>query len=327
MADLQSASFAAAFGTLKDTPNAATFLRRCPDPRSPPISPPPIALVFPKFKEDAPDIQALAEYLWLQAINYVIPLRKRRHAAKSASSSTTAGDLSLAQRLSREAKRAFIEFTNKNPSRASEVGELLAYILALEHLNATQVASKLALKTNSNMPVHGLDGIHASFESGIMTLYFLEAKLALSANSGVKEYVKSVAGFGTSRKQYLLEYEILSDLGNLDALPSAEKEKALEYLDIYGSKKGKRLERAVGVICHTEKKSYGSKLAKSSITTPDQHEAHFETEYSKLFEHHHHLVANRLAKAGVDPNDCLVFFLAFPDIADLRSKFYEVMSG
>lgn len=322
----KSKSFAEAFGALKEMPKAGNFLAACDSPSSLNSSPA-TTLVFPRFREASPDMEAFAEYLWLQAANYVIPLRKRKQANINAAGSSTGGDMSMATRLLKETKRAFIEYKKKYPQRASEVGELLAYVIALEYLEAAQVASKMALKTNANMPVHGLDGIHASFENGIMTLYFLESKLSASANAGVREYAESVAGFGTRLKQYLLEYEILSDLGNLDALSAADKKTALEYLDVYGAKKSQRLERSVGVICYTEKKHFNNKLMKGKSTAPADHENYFKSSYSAEFVHHQNAAITHLKSYGVDVSDCEVFFVAVPDVNELRKLFYEVMDA
>ena len=212
-------------------------------------------------------MQALVELLD-QAINYVIPLRKRLRAQATTASSNTGGDLSPSVRLLRETKRRFIEYREKYPHRAAKSANFLEYLLGLEYLRAAQVASKMALKTSGNMPVHGLDGIHARFANGVMTLYFLESKLAATANGGASEYAESVAGFGSNNKQYLLEYEIISDLSNLDALDPGDRETALQYLDVYGDKKSQRIERSVGVICYTETKHFAVKLAKSNSLAP-----------------------------------------------------------
>ena len=182
---------------------------------------PHIVILFPRFREDEPDIETLTEFFWLQAVNYVIPLRLRQRAKEEMANSPTGGDLSSANRLVQRTRKTFIEFNERYPYRASEVGELLAYLIALRYLDAIQIASKMALKTNSNMPVHGLDGIHARFSGGIMTLYFLESKLAKSVDSGAEDYAKSVKGFGDNRKQYLLEYEIVADLSNFECTARA----------------------------------------------------------------------------------------------------------
>jgi hypothetical protein len=312
--------------SLLDVPPLETFIKSCGE--NPPSGElPHIAILFPGFREDEPDIQALAEFLWLQAVNYVIPLRLRQRAKEEAASSPTGADLSSAARLVQRTRKTFIDFNEKHPYRASEVGELLAYLIALKYLDAIQLASKMALKTNSNMPVHGLDGIHVRFCEGLMTLYFLESKLAKSAYSGVQDYAESVKGFGDNRKQYLLEYEIIADLSNLSALSEQDKNTALEYLDVYGPKKSHRIERSIGVICYTDQALYATTLPKSDGTPPIEHEAALAERLSKVYTSHRELVSKALSKKQVDQSVCKVFFIAFPDVNALREGFNKVMNG
>lgn len=319
--DLQSA-----LETLSETPPLDQFLAACIE-APPSETHPPILLLYPRFHEDEPDIDAFVEFLWLQAVNYVVPLRLRRRANEATTASSSGGDLSSSARLLQRTKRAFLEFNQKYPHRSSEVGELLAYLIALRHLDAVQICSKMALKTNSNMPVHGLDGVHAKFSDGVMTLYFLESKLAKTAKSGSEDYAESTGGFGASRKQYLLEYEILADLSNLSALSDVDQEAALEYLDVYGKKKSARLERSIGIICFTDEPLFSEKLPKSDTTTPVQHEAALSSRLvARYADIRKDLVAN-LSKHGVDASSCRVFYIAVPDVNKLREKFYEVMNG
>ncbi|MES2490663.1 MAG: DUF1837 domain-containing protein [Pseudomonadota bacterium] len=314
---------ALALDSLKDVPDVDTFIARCPGP--PDLGDPPTILLYPRFKEDAPDISAFAEWLWINAINYAIPLRKRKLAQQTAGAGPSGADLASTARLYLEAKRAFLNFNKAYPSRASEVGELIAYLVALRFLNAGQLASKMALKTNTNMPIHGLDGVHASFENGVMTLYFLESKLAKTAASGAKEYAESVKGFGNSRKQYLVEYEILSDLGNLQALSDEQKLLAMEYLDIYGKKKSQRIERSIGVICFTEGNHYSNKLQKNKATPPAAHEKNFSSIYEADHARHLAAVKKYLDEKDVKSDECEVFFVAVPDVNVLRELFQEHM--
>jgi len=288
---------------------------------------PHIVILFPRFREDEPDIETLTEFFWLQAVNYVIPLRLRQRAKEEMANSPTGGDLSSANRLVQRTRKTFIEFNERYPYRASEVGELLAYLIALRYLDAIQIASKMALKTNSNMPVHGLDGIHARFSGGIMTLYFLESKLAKSVDSGAEDYAKSVKGFGDNRKQYLLEYEIVADLSNLSALPEQDRDAALEYLDVYGPKKSQRIERSIGIICYTDQVLYAEKLPKNDKTPPSTHESVLADRLSKDYASHRELLSKVLSKNGIDNSVCKVFFVAFPDVNVLRETFYKVMNG
>ena len=111
---------------LLEAPPLDIHIKACEE--SPPSEKlPQIVILFPRFREAEPDIQALAEFLWLQAVNYVIPLRLRQRAREEMASSATGGDLSFASQLVRRTRNTFIEFNKKYPQRASEVGELLAY--------------------------------------------------------------------------------------------------------------------------------------------------------------------------------------------------------
>jgi hypothetical protein len=160
-----------------------------------------------------------------------------------------------------------------------------------------------------------------------MHLYFLESKLAKSADSGAKEYAESVKNFGSSRKQYLLEYDIITDLSNLTALPEQEMAAALEYLDVYGPKKSQRIERSIGIICYTDRELYAKKLAKNDGMPPAVHESAFGSMLSSDYASLRELLSKALSKFGVDASACKVFFIAFPDVDVFRNKFNEVMNG
>ncbi|WP_122234929.1 MULTISPECIES: HamA C-terminal domain-containing protein, partial [Pseudomonas syringae group] len=122
---------------------------------------PKLALLHVRFQEDIPNTLSLADFLSSQAVNYALS-RRRRDAYMAQLASGKNGDLSFTSQIHKAVKNAFIQFRKEYPSRASEVGEVLAYCIAVHHLNAAQLVAKMSLKTSTNMPVHGLDGIHAS---------------------------------------------------------------------------------------------------------------------------------------------------------------------
>src|SRR5256885_12132715 len=102
----------------------------------------------------------------------------------------------------------------------------------------------MSLKTNNNMPVHGLDGIHATVEGGWLVIYFLESKLNKTANGGAADFAESGADFTSNKKQYRREYSIVRDLGKLDTLDEESRKVALRYLD----RKSTRLDSSHPVI-------------------------------------------------------------------------------
>lgn len=280
------------------------------------------ALLHTIFNEDKPQIDALARFLWKQSVNYA--LSRRRRVAFLKILQTSSADLSAAADIIQVVRNVFIEFRKQYPSRASEVGEVLAYCIALHHLKAAQVAAKMSLKTSPNMPVHGLDGIHAIFENDALTVYFLESKLSQSANDGVREYAESVAGFLKDEKQYLREYELVGELGNLDSLEGDARELMLQHFDVVGKPNIHRRERSVGVICYSEKKHFANTIPVSDGPI-DAHEKHFAGNYAQERTHHQQAALKHLQAQGADPNKCIVFFVAVPDVDALREKFYAAM--
>lgn len=280
-------------------------------------------LIHVKLAENNPNLLALARFLWEQAMNYALS-RRRRAALREQISKLPPGDVSALAAPVNAVRDAFLEFNEKYPHRSSEVGEVLAYCIALHHLEAAQVAAKMSLKTNANMPVHGLDGIHAKVEGDSMVVYFLESKLSQSANDGAKEYAGSIADFLTGTKQYLMEYSIVGDLGNLDTLQGAEREVALRFFDVMGHPDAPRKERSVGVICYAEN-LFGKLPAVADGQAAGFHEKYFSEAYAKLLAHHQAVAGKHLADKKVDPNKCVVFFVAVSDTERLRELFYEQM--
>jgi len=285
---------------------------------------PATTLMHVGFKENLGNTLALADFLWNQALNYALT-RRRREQIRARLESAPPGDISAIAAPVNAARDAFIEFHKDYPSRASEIGEVLAYCIAVNELGAAQVAAKMSLKTSGNMPVHGLDGIHAKVEHGALYVYFLESKLSQSANAGVKDYAESIAGFGSNLKQYLLEYSIVRDLGNLDSLTGTERDLALASFDVMDSPDAvERRERSVGVVLYKE-----GTFGKLSPVQPGQpvgfHETEFATAYAAQITHHQNAALKHLTTKNVDTNKCHVYFVAVPDVDELREQFYMRM--
>lgn len=291
-------------------------------PSAPPF--PKTALLHVRFKENIPDVPSMARFLWKQALNYSLS-RRRRLAFRAELNKKGPADVTDVADLFNIVRDTFIEFREKYPQRASEVGEVLAYCVALHHLEAPQILAKMSLKTSSNMPVHGLDGIHAKVENGAMTMYFLESKLAKTANDGAREYAESVAPFLTGQKQYLREYSLVGDLSNLDSLEGEARRLALEQFDVLGQPQIPRRERSVGVICYSEKRQFNAVPPLDDTQPVGFYENAFTLAYTKELQHHQKAAQTHLIANKVDPSKCWIFFVAVPDVNALRKLFYEAM--
>lgn len=291
---------------------------------------PRIDLLHICFKEDRPDEHGLAEVVCNEIINYVIPKQKLKteHEAISRHSPNYSGY----SRLTNEARRAFIAYrpnmaSGQPESRYSEIGEVIAFCLANHYLSAGQVAAKMALKTNSEMPVFGLDGIHVRAEdNGTVTLFFLESKMVEDAQDGGRQYAQSAAAFDSNRKNKLNELRIARDLSNLDILEERCKEAALAYFDPYSEESNNVRERIVGVIIYSEV-AYQDKMKVTDATPIECHREHFVKNYTKLYDTFAQSLTKALNGRGADLGKCRAFFLAVPDIHNLKRLFAKEMNN
>lgn len=282
-------------------------------------------LLFLRFEEDVPRDDAFIEHLLDSIIAYAIPKKKRQVAIARSNESRTRADTRPLARLHREARRLFLEYDPDNTGRFGEVGELIAYCVAERHLGAAQIAAKLSLKTNSNMPVHGIDGIHAKFADGVMNVFWLESKLAQSANDGAKEFAISTAAFSSNRAQYLRELTIITDFSNLDALPQDQKDVLLSYFDMYDSESVlQKRDRHVGFICYDET-LYAKGISVDDSKPPSIHEEHFVERYAKKHKHHDDALLKHLNSNNVKSTKLQAFFIAVPSVDGLRQKFGEAL--
>ena len=193
-------------------------------------------LAFVRFRENEPQDRQFANLLGELLTNYAIPLRRRVDASSAMAGSPTGGDMRAANRLHKEAIKLFLDYSAANPGRFGEVGEVIAFAIASEFLEAPQIASKMTLKTNSQMPLHGADGLHVrQAADGSMFFYLMESKLAPDANTGIKAFCESAKTFKDDPKAKVNEIRIVTNLSNLDALEGQARTDALAYFDGYDS--------------------------------------------------------------------------------------------
>lgn len=135
-----------------------------------------------------PRIEDLAKVLSERVIDYCIP-RSRIKEAEAVLRET--GSSSAFFRLGTEARDLFSRM-----QRSGEGGELLLYALLEYIIGAPQILCKMALKTNSQMHVHGSDGVHAKFlPNGNLALYWGESKLHANPSSAIDSCFKSIEPF------------------------------------------------------------------------------------------------------------------------------------
>ena len=150
-----------------------------------------------------PRVDALVGILAQQVLDYCIPRSRRAEAAKHFERT---GSAEMFSALEREARELFTSLET-----SGEGGELLLYLLLETVLGLPQLLCKMPLKTNSQMHVHGVDGVHAKLhDDGTLALYWGESKIYKDVNEGIDASFQSISPFllddggGSVRRDLLL---------------------------------------------------------------------------------------------------------------------------
>ena len=171
----------------------------------------------------APAMDALAGAMAHAAVDFCIP-RSRIKEAYADYLDTGSADAMM--RLNEQARDLFVKSEN-----SGEGGELLLFLLLERVLQRPQLISKMALKTNTQVHVHGSDGIHADLTDGVLDLYWGESKLYHSSSEAFKDCFQSIAPYlqpdgGDRRKQDLFLVRDHLNVAQTDLLSYL-----LEYFD------------------------------------------------------------------------------------------------
>lgn len=148
-----------------------------------------------------PAIELLGTAMARAALDFCIPRSRIDRALKYA---LETGSMSHVSRLEQEARELFVD-----GDATGEGGELLLFLLMEQALGLPQILTKMSLKTNSNVHVHGSDGVHAKLGSdGVLDLYWGESKLYQSSSKAFTDCFESIGPFlgatGDVRRRDLL---------------------------------------------------------------------------------------------------------------------------
>lgn len=181
-----------------------------------------------------PRIAQLAERLADEVVEYCIP---RSRIDEAAASFAETGSMSKVVALHREAVSLFTRINN-----SGEGGELLLYFLLEVGLRIPQILCKMALKTSTQMHVHGVDGVHAkALDNGNLAVYWGESKMYEDFPSAVAACFKSIVPYLTDDGSGAAKRDILLVRDNLD-VGSAELSLELVKFFTSDSPKASRLE-------------------------------------------------------------------------------------
>jgi len=219
-------------------------------------------------------------------------------------------------KLRDDAADLFIK-AQKSTGRNGECGELLLYLLTEWVLEAPQIMAKMSLKTNSQMPVHGSDGIHVKYDADSDRLVFFwgEAKLYAAVGGAITSAVNSIAS--------TLEYDKLKEDINLvrryvslSGLSTAAQERIVEFLDPLSLNYQKKIDASVCLIGF----DFAGFKKLSSVPASDL-ESHFIGLLNTAIADATLQLEARLLTAGITHHTMEVFFLPVVSVDQLRADF------
>lgn len=217
-------------------------------------------------------------------------------------------------RLFIKAKRLF-KLASKAANKNGEAGELLLFLLTEWILEAPQILAKMSLKTNSEMAVHGADGVHARYCETTNKLFFYwgESKLYSNINRAISEATKSLSTALLSKN---IQHEIELVKNNIDFsdFPPAAKEAFLKYLDPFEEESNLREDVATCLI------AFDFDAYKNLIKTHES-ELVFRTLAEKKLLEVSPKIAKSLRQNGLLGTSVEFFIFPLPSVSDFRNAF------
>lgn len=135
-----------------------------------------------------PAVDLLATAMARAAMDFCIPRTRVEEAVRYFNQTRSTSHFS---RLEQEARELFVDADG-----TGEGGELLLFLLMEGLLGLPQLLAKMPLKTNSNVHVHGSDGVHASLGGdGILDVCWAESKLFKDSSAAFSDCFESIAPF------------------------------------------------------------------------------------------------------------------------------------
>ncbi|MGR6584749.1 HamA C-terminal domain-containing protein (plasmid) [Rhodococcus qingshengii] len=257
-----------------------------------------------------PAVDQLAGAMAAATMDFCIPRSKiERAVAEFESTKSTSAIVSLQE----QARNLFVKSES-----SGEGGELLLFLLMERVLQRPQLISKMALKTNTEVHVHGSDGIHASLDDdGVLNLFWGESKLYKSSSAAFRDCFESIAPFlrpdgDSRRKQDLLLVR--------DHLNVTQIELAAHLLEYFDETNPKTLKVRWNGVCLV---GFDQDNYPNIATLDDAQREVLSTAVSRW----HTTAESRIKEFEIVGVNIDLFCIPMPDVADLRSRVLKRMGA
>jgi len=272
--------------------------------------------VYPAFTLCAVDLDRLIDYLLASLVEYCIPRSEAKAIQDQAFENK---DRQALVQLNKRAEAAFMT-SRKELDKGGEVGELILFSFIERLLGAPLLVSKMNLKTNQKMPVHGRDGIHISFDTATKTLILLlgESKLEKAFSSAADSAIKSIRDYVSDSKLREHEINILRSHCDFGPMPAWAQTQLRALLNPYGG--------GAPDAAHVHACLVGFELdafAKVAAMKPQDVENAFKTAYLERIKSGCTLLKQKAGKDLEAGMQIHFFLLPLPSLAKLREIFLQ----
>lgn len=263
------------------------------------------------------DSSIFINYLSLRLIYFCLPKKEINDALQKFCTQEERTDAII--ELHQKAKELFIQVHKLKQGQAQKAGEpaeFLLYIFLETFMKAPQIVAKMALKTNSQIPVYGSDGIHIGYQDGVLSLYFGEAKLYKDCSSAISAALKSISAIALDPEKQNTEINLINRYSEIDNLET--KNEILDYLNPY-SQKNTNMRIVFSCFIGFDFCKY-SEIKKLE---PNEVKEFFEREYKNYAQNICNMIQDGIKKADITDFNVQFFLLPFPSVMDFRKAFYD----
>lgn len=266
------------------------------------------------FRDGKPTIDEFVDFIFEKIVAFCLPTSEVDKIEKLVQER----GLPAARSAFERAEKMFIQAIKSRRS-GGEPGELILFIFLEMVMKAPQIVAKMNLKTSTNMPVHGSDGIHARADkkSDNLFVYWGESKLYKKFSDGVSEAIESVIDFhddDTEKRKH--EVGILQNHASLSD-ENLERE-LVDYFNPYKPKSNKVKDYNACFVGFNYK-AYEKIESANSVDRKDI----FLDMYKDRIESGCELMESKIHDYGGDRLRYVFFLLPLKSVDQFRGKFFD----
>lgn len=272
------------------------------------------------FRQGVAEVDEFVDYLYMKLVGFCLH-RKSIEQQQALWKDLPANKIQeRANGLQLRAKRLF-KTAQEKTNRNGEFGELIIYILIEAILGAPQFVAKMSLKTNTQMPVHGSDGIHLKWDEHKkrIVLYWGESKCHKTVNGAIDDAISSIAE-NLAASKLGQEVFLVQEYYDQSGFPEDMREAILAFLDPLDENYHQRADASVMLVCF-DFKAFGE----MSDVDEDNVEAEFEKQLTDALPKYVERIDEALETHGVKKHTIEMFFLPVPSVGDMRTKFQNII--